>query len=88
MQSVEVEIFGRRFRLRSDNPTRTKEIADALSKQLAQIYEANESLDFSRLLLLLCFRQQEELSLVLEDNQKIRSELERMNQMIEKIVSI
>ena len=88
MQSVEVEIFGRRFRLRSDNPTRTKEIADALSKQLAQIYEANESLDFSRLLLILCFRQQEELSLVLEDNQKIRSELERMNQMIEKIVSI
>ena len=88
MQSVEVEIFGRRFRMRSDNPTRTKEIAEDLSEQLHKLHEGNENLDFSRLLLLICFRQQEELKLILEDNQKIRNELERMNQMIEKIVSV
>ncbi|MCK9185785.1 MAG: cell division protein ZapA [Candidatus Cloacimonetes bacterium] len=88
MQSVEVEIFGRRFRLRSDDPTRTKKIAADLSQQLHDIYEANDQLDFARLLLLVCFKQQEDYQLLLEDNDKIRAELERMNQMIEKIVSV
>ena len=88
MQSVEVEIFGRRFRLRSDDPTRTQKIAADLSKQLYDIYEESEHLDFARILLLACFKQQEDLQLVLEENEKIRAELERMNQMIEKIVSI
>lgn len=88
MQSVEVEIFGRRFRLRSDDPTRTQSIAAELSRQLSEIYAANEELDFAKLLLLVCFRQQEELMEVLEDNDRIRTELERMNQMIEKIVSV
>lgn len=88
MQSVEVEIFGRRFRLRSDDPTRTQKIAADLSKQLYEIYEANDNLDFARVLLLACFKQQEDLQLLLDDNDKIRAELERMNQMIEKIVSV
>lgn len=88
MQSVEVEIFGRRFRMRSDDPTRTQTIAADLSRQVSEIYSTNEELDFARLLLLVCFRQQEDLMAVLEDNDRIRTELERMNQMIEKIVSV
>lgn len=88
MQSVEVEIFGRRFRMRSDDPTRTQRIAEDLSRQISEIYAVNDELDFARMLLLVCFRQQEELIEVLADNDKIRTELERMNQMIEKIVSV
>lgn len=88
MQSVEVEIFGRRFRLRSDDPIRTQKIAADLSQQLNKLYEANEHLDFARLLLLACFKQQEDIQNVLEDNEKIKAEFERMNQMIEKIVSV
>ncbi|MDD3535670.1 MAG: cell division protein ZapA [Candidatus Cloacimonetes bacterium] len=88
MQSVEVEIFGRRFRMRSDDPTRTQRIAEDLSRQISEIYAVNDELDFARMLLLVCFRQQEELIEVLADNERVRTELERMNQMIEKIVSV
>jgi len=88
MKSVEVEIFGRLFRLRSDNPTRTKKIAEDLSNQLTELYETYEHLDFPRLLLLACFQREEKLQIALEENQELKTELNRVNQMLEKIVSI
>lgn len=88
MHSVEVEIFGRRFRLRSDDPTRTQQIAADLSSQLNELYNMYEHLDFSRLLLLLCFRQQESLQTASDVNLQLKTELERVNQMIEKLISV
>lgn len=88
MQSVEVEIFGRRFRLRSDNPTRTQKIAAELSRQLTELYETYEHLDFARLLLLACFQREESLQHALEENDTLKSELNRVNQMIEKIMTV
>ncbi|HQB97718.1 MAG: cell division protein ZapA [Candidatus Cloacimonadaceae bacterium] len=88
MQSVEVEIFGRRFRLRSDNPTRTEQIAAELSQQLTELYETYEHLDFAKLLLLACFQREENLQKALEENNTLKSELNRVNQMIEKIMSV
>lgn len=88
MQSVEVEIFGRLFRLRSDDPTRTKKVADDLSRQITELYENYENLDFSRLLLLACFKQQEHLQQILDENSQLKTELDRMNLMIEKFISI
>ncbi|HCM16289.1 MAG: cell division protein ZapA [Candidatus Cloacimonadales bacterium] len=88
MQSVEVEIFGRRFRLRSDNPTRTEKIAADLSHQLTELYETYENLDFARLLLLACFQREESLQKTLEENNTLKSELNRVNQMIEKMMTL
>jgi cell division protein ZapA (FtsZ GTPase activity inhibitor) len=88
MQSVEVEIFGRLFRLRSDNPTITKQLAAEISAQLTELNELYENLDFPRLLLLNSLQQQELLSRLKEENQQLRSELERFNQMIEKIITV
>ncbi|HOH96963.1 MAG TPA: cell division protein ZapA [Candidatus Cloacimonadota bacterium] len=88
MQSVEVEIFGRLFRLRSDNPTITKQLAAEISAQLTELNELYENLDFPRLLLLNSLQQQELLSRFKEENQQLRSELERFNQMIEKIITV
>ena len=87
MQAVEVEIFGRRFRLRSDDPERTTKVAEALNEQIAELSKQYDNLDFTKLLLLICLQQQEQV-LVLEDkNTELGSELERMNQMISKIIS-
>lgn len=88
MQSLEVEIFGRLFRLRSDDPTRTKKVAADLSRQLTELYETYENLDFSRLLLLACFKQQEQLQQVLDENTQLKAELDRVNLMIEKMFSV
>ncbi|HNQ43313.1 MAG TPA: cell division protein ZapA [Candidatus Cloacimonadota bacterium] len=88
MQSVEVEIFGRLFRLRSDNPTVTKQLAAEISAQLTELNELYENLDFSRLLLLNSLQQQETMSRLTEENHQLKAELERFNQMIEKIISV
>lgn len=88
MKSVEVEIFGRLFRLRSDNPTRTLKIAKDLSEQLTELYESYEHLDFARLLLLACFQREEKLQIAMEENQELKTELSRVNQMLESIVNI
>ncbi|PKN80451.1 MAG: cell division protein ZapA [Candidatus Cloacimonetes bacterium HGW-Cloacimonetes-1] len=86
MQSVEVEIYGRKFKLRSDNPDATIEIVDELNRKLAQFREQYDNLDFTRLLLLVTLQQQEETHELIIKNRDLSSDLERMNQMISKII--
>jgi len=87
MQSVEVEIFGRRFRLRSDNEERTRKVADEINRQITELSEHYDNLDFTRLLLLICLQQQEQNLVLGDKNTELGSELERLNQMISKIIS-
>ncbi len=87
MKSVEVVIFGRRFRLRSDDPTHTQKIAKDLSDQLTELYENYEQLDFSRLLLLACFQREDKLQAIAEENAELKAELNRVHQMLESITS-
>jgi len=86
MQSVEVEIFGRRFRLRSDDPARTKKIADEINRQIGELTENYDGLDFTKLLLLICLQQQEQVFVLNEKNVELSSDLERLNQMISMII--
>lgn len=86
MKMVEVEIFGRRFRLRSDNTEATQAIADSINAQLAELHELYENLDFTKLLLLLTLKQQENVSSLENRNSELVKELERVNQMVGKII--
>ncbi len=85
MESVEVEIFGRRFRLRSDDPDRTKRVADEINNQIDALSKHYDNLDFTKLLLLICLQQQEEVLTLGDKNRALNSELERLNQMFTKI---
>ncbi|HNQ39816.1 MAG: cell division protein ZapA [Candidatus Cloacimonas sp.] len=85
MQSVEVEIFGRRFRLRSDDPERTKQIADEINNQIDTLSKHYDNLDFTKLLLLICLQQQDEVLTLGDENRALSSELERLNQMLSKL---
>lgn len=87
MQSVEVEIFGRRFRLRSDDPLRTQKIAEEINRQIAELCEHYDDLDFTKLLLLICLQQQEQVLTLGEKNRGLSSDLERLNQMISMIIT-
>ena len=86
MTSVEVGIFGRIFRLRTNDPALTMSIAAQLDQQLHDLKERYEILDFSKLLLLVALQQQESLSGLQAENTDLRKDLERMNQMISKII--
>lgn len=86
MKSVEVEIFGRRFRLRSDDPKATLSIAEAINSELNRLRELYENLDFTKLLLLLALQKQDEINTLNHRMQVQEKELDRLNQMVEKIV--
>ncbi len=86
MKSVEVEIFGRRFRLRSDDPKATLAIAEAINTELNQLRELYENLDFTKLLLLLALKKQDEINSLSHHMRNQELELNRLNQMVGKIV--
>jgi len=87
MQAVEVEIFGRRFRLRSDDPEKTTRVADEINRQINELSGQYDNLDFTKLLLLICLQQQEQVIDLGDRNLELGTELERMNQMISRIIS-
>lgn len=86
MQSVEVDIFGRKFRLRSDDPQRICDVVNEINRQLNELQSSYDQLDFSKLLLLLALQQQEKVFTLQQKNQELASDLERLNQMIGKII--
>jgi len=86
MQSVEVEIFGRKFRLRTDDVEKTQLIASEINSQLADLQILYDSLDFTKLLLLLALQQQEQVLDLQGKNHILSSDLERLNLMIGKII--
>jgi cell division protein ZapA (FtsZ GTPase activity inhibitor) len=86
MNSVEVEIFGRKYRLRSDDPQLTTSIAEAINAQIEELREKYETLDFTKLLLLISLQQQESIIRLSEKNQELSKDLDRLNQMISKII--
>lgn len=87
MQSVEVEIFGRRFRLKSDNPERTRQVANAINAQINELNCTFDNLDFTKLLLLICLQQEERIITLEEENKTLSTELDRLNSMISMIIS-
>ncbi|MBP7205904.1 MAG: cell division protein ZapA [Candidatus Cloacimonetes bacterium] len=86
MKSVEVEIFGRRFKLRTDNQKEIQAVAGAIDAELNQLREQYENLDFPKLLLLLLLKKQDEISSLNKRSTDLEKELERLNQMVGNIV--
>ncbi|MCB5246179.1 MAG: cell division protein ZapA [Candidatus Cloacimonadaceae bacterium] len=86
MKPIEVEILGRKYRLRSDNPEQTQNIAYIINEELNRLQELYENLDFTKLILLLALRKQDEIISLQKQNQELEKNLERVNQMVEKIV--
>ncbi len=86
MKSVEVEIFGRRFRLRSDDPEETAAVASAINHDLNELRDLYEDLDFTKLLLLLTLKKQDEIVSLTKRVQQLEVDLQKVNQMLERIV--
>ncbi|HOY85410.1 MAG: cell division protein ZapA [Candidatus Cloacimonetes bacterium] len=86
MKAVEVEIYGRKFRLRSDNLKETQSVAASIDAELNQLREQYENLDFTKLLLLLLLKKQDEISSLKNRSTDLEKELERLNQMVGNIV--
>ncbi len=86
MNSVEVEIYGRKYKLKGEDTQKLRLIADKLNTQLVELGEQYELLEFSKLLLLCSLQLQERLLDLSKTNQDLKDELERMNQMISAFI--
>ena len=86
MRSVEVQIYGRKYRLRCDDPQEMQAIANDINAQLEDIKQQTECIDFHKLLLLLVLQQQEHMRELHKVNTEFKSDIDRMNQMISKII--
>jgi len=81
-----VAIFGRVYRLRTSDPEATLMVAAELDRQLTELKDRYEIMDFSKLLLLVALQQQEEVQSLKKNYQTQGKELERLNQMVSKIL--
>jgi cell division protein ZapA (FtsZ GTPase activity inhibitor) len=82
MSSIEVEIYGRKYKLKGEDTQKLRLIAEKLNQQLIELGEQYELLEFNKLLLLCSLQLQERLIELTKTNQELKDELERMNQMI------
>jgi cell division protein ZapA (FtsZ GTPase activity inhibitor) len=86
MSSVEVEIYGRKYKLKGEDTGKLRLIAEKLNQQLIEMGEQYDLLDFHKLLLLCGLQLQEKVIELGKSNQELKDELERMNQMISAFI--
>lgn len=86
MNSIEVEIYGRKYKLKGEDTQKLLLIADKLNKQLTELGEQYDLLEFNKLLLLCSLQLQEKILDLTKSNQELKEELERMNQMISAFI--
>jgi len=72
--------------LRTDDVEKTQTIVAEINNQLSDLQILYESLDFTKLLLLLALQQQEQVLELQSQNIQLSSDLERLNLMIGKII--
>jgi cell division protein ZapA (FtsZ GTPase activity inhibitor) len=86
MNSIEVEIYGRKYKLKGEDTQKLLLIADKLNSQLIELGEQYDLLEFNKLLLLCSLQLQEKVIDLTKSNQELKDELERMNQMISAFI--
>jgi cell division protein ZapA (FtsZ GTPase activity inhibitor) len=86
MSSIEVEIYGRKYKLKGDDTQKLSLIADKLNAHLMELGEQYELLEFNKLLLLCSLQLQEKVIELGKNTQELKDELERMNQMISAFI--
>lgn len=86
MKSVDVEIFGRKYHLRTDKPEELQATAKAIDQELRHLSELYENLDYSKLLLLLLLKKHSEIKSLQSNSAISEKELERLNQLVGNIV--
>ena len=86
MSSIEVEIYGRKYKLKGEDTHKLRLIAEKLNAQLLELGEQYELLEFNKLLLLCSLQLQEKIIELSKSNQELKEELERMNQMISAFI--
>jgi len=86
MSSVEVDIFGRRYKIKGEDTQKLTKVAEHFNQQLMELSEQNELLEFPKLLLLCGLQLQEKVLELTQITLELKEELERMNTLISAFI--
>ncbi len=87
MQPIEIELFGRKLRIKGDNPEKVREYAKFLNAQLEDIQSKIEFTDHTNLILFGALIITEKYFQEREMNSALAEEMNRLNDMIKAFVS-
>ncbi len=87
MQPIDIELFGRKLRIRGDNPAKVQEYADFLNAQLEELQSKVEFTDHTNLILFAALIITEKYFQERDMNSALAEEMNRLNDMIKAFVS-
>ncbi len=85
MKTVEIEILGRKYFLKSDSPSELLQQAEYLDKQLGKLNDKFNTVDQNKLFVLYCLLLIEENLTLTEENKKNREELQRIKELVQNL---
>ncbi len=86
MQTVEVEIHGKKFRLRTDDPQKLQKYADYLNKTLDEITAKYGLVNAKDTLTLAGMILTEKLFHLTENNEQLKKEVDRLHSKISSFI--
>ena len=91
MKSIEIELLGRKYFFRSDNPEKLQETAKYLESQLEELNSRFNTVDQNKLFVLYALMITEKYLSTTENNKELNKEFEQItnmlnNQILEKEV--
>lgn len=82
MKTVEIEVLGRKYFLKSDSPSELLKNAEYLDKQLEELNKKFNTVDQNKLFVLYCLLLIDENAKLIEENKKNNSEIIRIKELL------
>ena len=87
MKSVEIEILGKRYYLKTDEPETLLELAKILESQLKELDEKYKTAEQHKLFVLNSLRILKQLSETAERNRRLEKQLEQIDTLLEQDIT-
>jgi len=86
MKSIEIELLGKKYFFRSDNPEKLQETAKHLESQLEELNSRFNTVDQNKLFVLYALMITEKYFSAIENNEKLSKEFEQITSMLNNLV--
>lgn len=87
MQSIEIELLGRKYFFKTDNPDKIREYAEFMKNELDALYEKNPAIDHTKLFAYYSLSLTERFFKEIEKNEILSKELKNIDSSLKKMTS-
>ena len=85
MKSIEIEILGKKYYFKTDNPVKLREHAEYLNSQLEGLYEKFNTIDQNKLYVLYSLLLTEKYFAEVEKNRILRQSSKKIDHLLEEL---